>query len=294
MNLAGEVSCGCKINLRLKVTGKRSDGYHEIDSVFVPLAFPSDRVAVYESSPGKISFACDAFPQGDAERNLAVRAAAHYASAAGIVPQWHIVLEKNIPVAAGLGGGSSDAAAVLSLLNRKYQALDDEKMLELSSGLGADVPFFLKNVPQRATGIGEKLEDFALPENMPEVMIVFPGFPVSAKWAYRALKPEYIFPDAGVSASSYQTAFADPENADWENLLRNDLAFAFFEKFPLAGMVKDFLETHGAWTAQISGSGSSLYALFPDSETSSRAAGALRESPMGNKYLRIFSGGREW
>ena len=146
----------------------------------------------------------------------------------------------------------------------------------------------------RATGIGEKLIDFELPEKMPEILLVNPGFPVSAKWAYQHLDTKYIGTDAGVTAEDYKKAFAAPETADWEYLLRNDLAFALWEKFPMCRLLKKFMLERGAWAVQISGSGSSLYALFADSNSAAECAVKLRESDFGNAYTRIFTGGKEW
>ena len=294
MKTLAAASANGKINLRLKVTARRPDGYHELDTVFYPLEFPADEIVLYEKSSDGVSFACEAFPGLPAENNLAVRAALRYAERAKIAPRWHITLDKKLPIAAGVGGGSSDAAAVLRLLNDVYGKLSETELADIAVKLGADVPFFLKKRPMRATGIGEKLIDFELPEKMPEILLVYPGFPISAKWAYQHLEMRYIGPDAGVSADDYRQAFAEPDKADWENLVRNDLAFAVWKKFPLCSLLKDFMLERKAWTVQISGSGSSLFALFPDKESAAECAGELRKSEFGNPYTRIFTGGKEW
>ena len=294
MSPAETISSSCKINLRLKVTRKRADGYHELDTIFVPLPFPADNIVIKEQARSGVSFFSPAFPDVPAENNLAVKAALSYAAAAGIEPHWHIGLDKTVPVAAGLGGGSADAAAVLKLLDTRYKAVNRSELEKIAVKLGADVPFFLWNRPMRARGIGEKLEEFALPDNMPEILMIFPGFPVSARWAYQALAKENIFPDEGVTAEDFRKAFAHPEGADWEYLVRNDLAFAVREKFPLVEIIRKALLDNGAWCAQVSGSGSSLFALFPDTETAGKAAAALRQSALGTAYTRIFTGGREW
>ena len=294
MKLLSSADAGGKINLRLKVTARRPDGYHELDTIFYPLKHPADKVALYESGNAGITFECAMFSDVPAEKNLAVRAAKSYAERAGITPAWHITLEKHIPVAAGVGGGSSDAAAVLRMLNDHYGKLTEAELADSAVKLGADVPFFLKRRPMRATGIGEKLIDFELPEKMPEILLVNPGFPVSAKWAYQHLDTKHIGSDAGVTAEDYQKAFAAPSTADWEYLLRNDLAFALWEKFPMCRLLKKFILGRDAWAVQISGSGSSLYAIFPDSESAAECAKELRESDFGNPYTRIFTGGKEW
>lgn len=291
---AASLCAGGKINLRLKVTARRPDGYHELDTIFCPLEFPCDRLGIdFESAKG-ISLLCNSPEAGDERSNLAFRAAERYAGVTGISPQWQISLEKNIPVAAGCGGGSSDAAAVLTLLNNRYQQLSDTALAELALTLGADVPFFLKRRPLRATGIGERFEEFPLPEKMPEIMVVYPGFPVSAKWAYQALETQYIGAGKMITPADYLAAFADPGHADWDELLRNDLAFALWKKFPLLRLLKEFIAERGAWGAQISGSGSSIFALFGDAASASECAGALRRSEFNTPYTRIFTGGKEW
>ncbi|MBE6392375.1 MAG: 4-(cytidine 5'-diphospho)-2-C-methyl-D-erythritol kinase [Lentisphaerae bacterium] len=291
---AASLCAGGKINLRLKVTARRPDGYHELDTIFCPLEFPCDRLGIdFESAKG-ISLLCNSPEAGDERSNLAFRAAERYAEVTGISPQWQISLEKNIPVAAGCGGGSSDAAAVLTLLNDRYQQLSDTALAELALTLGADVPFFLKRRPLRATGIGERFEEFPLPEKMPEIMVVYPGFPVSAKWAYQALETQYIGVGKMITPADYLAAFADPGDADWDELLRNDLAFALWEKFPLLRLLKEFIAERGAWGVQISGSGSSIFALFGDAAGASACAGALRRSEFNTPYTRIFTGGKEW
>ncbi len=294
MKLLVSASANGKINLRLKVTARRPDGYHDLDTVFYPLDFPADEILLYEKDSGGVSFDCEAFPGIPAENNLAVRAALCYAERAGIAPDWHITLDKKLPVAAGVGGGSSDAAAVLRALNDIYGKLNEVELSDIAVKLGADVPFFLKKRPMRATGIGEKLIYFELPEKMPEVLLVYPGFPVSAKWAYQHLETQYIGFDAGVAADDYSRAFAEPDKADWEYLVRNDLAFALWKKFPLCTLLKKFMLARKAWTVQVSGSGSSLFALFPDKESAEQCAGEMRKSDFGNPYTRIFTGGKEW
>ena len=204
-------------------------------------------------------------------------------------------MDKVLPVAAGVGGGSSDAAAVLRLLDQLYGKLTETELAEIAVTLGADVPFFLTRRPMRATGIGEKLTDFVIPGKMPEILLVFPGFPVSAKWGYSALDPAHIGTDAGVDENDFAEAFDHPENADWEYLVRNDLAFALWDKFPLCRLLKQFMLENGAWCAQISGSGSSLFALFPERSAAAECADKLRRSELGSaSCTRIFTGGKEW
>ena len=294
MSFSTGISAGCKINLRLKVTSVRPDGYHDLDTIFLPLAFPCDRLRVDFAAGGGIAFECDRFPAADAEKNLAVKAARLYAEKAQILPAWKIFLEKNIPIAAGLGGGSSDAGCVLSLLNEHYRKFSPSELAEIAVSLGADVPFFLEKRPVRARGVGEKFSDFVIPGKMPEILLVYPGFPVSAKWAYQALDPLYIGEGKTVAPEDYAAAFASPEKADWDELLRNDLAFALWKKFPLCRVIKYFILDHGGWCVQFSGSGSSLFALFGDSGSAAGCAANLRQSVFGSSCTRIFTSNKEW
>lgn len=291
--VAGLCAAG-KINLRLKVTARRPDGYHELDTLFYPLDFPADRVVIDFAAPSGISFECSREIPGVGQQNLAFLAAERYAVRAAVEPHWKIFLDKIIPVAAGCGGGSSDAAAVLRLLNEHYRILSGTELAELALTLGADVPFFLERRPLRATGVGEIFEDFQIPGKMPEILVVYPGFPVSAKWAYQALNADIIGRGKTVVPEDYTAAFADPYHADWEELVRNDLAVALWKKFPLCRMLKRFIMERGAWCVQVSGSGSSLFALFGDAQTAMMCAGALRQSRFGNSCTRIFTGGKEW
>lgn len=294
MSFSAEISAGCKINLRLKVTSVRPDGYHDLDTVFLPVSFPFDRIAMDFSAGEGIAFECDAFSPQESGANLAVKAAQRYADRARIAPQWKILLEKNIPIASGVGGGSSDAAGVLKLLNDHYQKFSSSELAELALSLGADVPFFLEKRPVRARGVGEKFSDFIIPGKMPEILLVYPGFPVSAKWAYQALDPRYIGDGEPIGPEDYAAAFAAPEKADWNELLRNDLAFALWKKFPLCRLIRDFILDHGGWCVQFSGSGSSLFALFGDSCCAADCAAKLRKSEFGSSCTRIFTSNKEW
>ena len=295
MNSTGSTRfAGGKINLRLKVTARRPDGFHELDTIFYPLDFPADEVSVdFDAAPG-IELVCNRYIPGGNERNLALLAAQRYAEKSSLPGHWQISLKKNLPIAAGFGGGSSDAGAVLQILNERYNALSEDQLAELALSLGADVPFFLKRLPVRATGVGEIFENFALPSKMPGVLLVHPGFPVSAKWAYQQLSPEYIGVGNRVTPADYEAAFADPANADWDELLRNDLAFALWEKFPLLRLLKNFILEHGAWAVQISGSGSGMFALFENTSAASSCAAALRQSRFGTAYTGIFAGNQAW
>lgn len=286
------VTCGCKINLRLKVTGRRADGLHDLSSCFVYLPYPGDILSVAGGEDG-IRLEVPGYPELANEKNLVWKAAERYAASAGISPQWSIVLEKKVPLAAGLGGGSADAAGVLRLLNRHYEAFDENILADMALTLGADCPFFLYRKPVWAEGVGEKLSRIEKKLLLPEILIVYPGFPTSAKWAYTHLSEKLISPDDPDIKERFERAFENIDSANWENLCRNDLAPAVFNKFPLLELLKQKLLLSGAFAVQLSGSGSSLFALFAHGKAAA-AAEALAEEYRDFYGMRIFTGGKEF
>ena len=275
--------CAAKTNLFLKVTGKRPDGYHLLQTLFLPLPGVADELTLRDGAPGvRCSSGNVLFPD-----NLVCRAAQLYAETAGIAPAWNFILEKNIPIAAGLGGGSSDAAGALKLLNERYGCFSAEELAAMALKLGADVPFFLTPRPAWASGIGEDFRYLAPLKEMPPVLVVNPAFPVSAKWAYTHLAPERITPASPKSMERMEQALIA---ADWEGVARevhNDLAPALYRKFPLLVLLRDFLTAHGALCAEVSGSGSSLFAIGSDQAACHRLAEALRSDFEGGS-IRVF------
>jgi 4-diphosphocytidyl-2-C-methyl-D-erythritol kinase len=249
-----------KINLFLKVTGHCENSYHSLRTLFLPLAEPSDEIKIdFAAAPGiAINCAMPGVPSD--KRNLCWKAANEYAALAGMSPDWRISIEKNIPAAAGMGGGSSDAAAVLRILNRHYRKLTDEELAATARRCGADVPFFLSPRPALASGIGDILE---YPEiDFPEIplLLINPGFPIPAAWAYNNLATKDI---GELSADTEQNILDALRQGDLEKLsalIFNDLAAACCRKFPLLKTLKTELLRAGA-AAEISGSGPTIFAL---------------------------------
>jgi len=275
--------CSCKINLYLKVTGQRPDGYHTLSTLFLPLDVPADNLVLQEGQPG-IRCVVDG---GEIPDNLVTRAARYYADAAKLASAWDFLLEKKIPMAAGLGGGSSDAAGALKLLNEKYRCFSGEELASMAIRLGADVPFFLKHDPAWASGIGEELRYFKT-ELTPPVVIVNPLFPVSARWAYCHLAPENTGPADPRQCTDLENAL---RSGDWEKMaenLRNDLGIALYRKFPLLRLLRDTMISGGALNAEISGSGSSLFAVCRDGKACAELRKMLHET-FGPETLRIYS-----
>ncbi len=266
-----------KLNLYLKVVGKRPDGYHKLHTLFYPVTRLADSLRLDDGEPG-IRLEAEGLDRiGEAGDNLVVRAALLYAARTGIEPAWSFRLVKRIPVAAGMGGGSSDAAAALRLLNHRYQALAPEKLAAAALELGADVPYFLAPAVGFATGVGENFTPLdGVKADLP-ILIVNPRFPVSAKWAYCHLDPALIGEDREDRAGRLAGALRRNDPAGVAANLHNDLAPALYRKFPLLGILRDFLRRNGALNAEITGSGSSMYAITPDRDALARLTGLTRE-----------------
>ena len=268
-----------KVNLSLAVTAKRPDGYHDLDSLFYPFRDPSDEIRLDDAPAASgVTIRCDApgVPL-EPEKNLCGKAVYAYCKAAGMdVPGLVIHLEKHIPVAAGMGGGSADGAAVLRLLQERFHALSQEQLESVAFSLGADVPFFLNPRPSHVTGAGEhRVPVDGLPEHLP-ILLAAPQFPVSAAWAYQHM--------------DLARAIAEPPRTndlidalrrrDFESaaqFMRNDLEYALFVKFPLLVLLRDFMLKHGALRAMVSGSGPTILALFRD-DAAAHAAHARANS----------------
>jgi 4-diphosphocytidyl-2-C-methyl-D-erythritol kinase len=268
----------CKVNLFLSVDGRRADGYHLLSTLFLPLPCPSDALELrFDAAPG-IAFSCDNPELPSGPENLCVKAAQAYCALCGLAPTLALRLGKRIPVAAGLGGGSSDAAATLLLLNRRYGLLDGAALHALAAALGADVPFFLEPSPSVAHGVGELLEPLPFEVAPLPLLLVFPRFPISAAWAYKNLAWDAAKADARTLEEAVG-ALRARSMPDLAAFLRNDLSHSVRRKFPLVGLIERDLKAAGALAAQVSGSGSSLFALFPDMVSRDAARTFLQTKP---------------
>jgi 4-diphosphocytidyl-2-C-methyl-D-erythritol kinase len=264
-----------KINLFLNIVGQRADGYHDIDTVFLPLDAPSDTVSLDRRDAPGIDIGCDVSVVPTDERNLCWRAASAFAAAAGCEPRWHIEIAKRIPVAAGLGGGSSNAATLLRLLNRTVPVpLAPETLRAVAVSLGADVPFFLDPTPCRATGIGEQLTPVPCRAALPLVLL-HAGFPVAAAWAYR--EADRIERPAAPSATDVLAALAAGDTAAAARYAYNALEFAVCRKFPLVEMMFEFLRANGCLAAHVSGSGPTVFGVCPNTDRTALLNAARQE-----------------
>ena len=252
-----------KINLTLRVLGRRDDGFHELETVLYPVPLFDELEIELTRRPGvELQCRCPQIPTGD--DNLICRAARLFRQAAGTEDGLAVRLEKRIPVQAGLGGGSSDAAATLTALNRIYDGVLSRTVLEdLASQLGSDVPFFLADGPALATGRGEKvarLTPFASFRGV-GLVLVHPGFGVSAAWAYSRIQPSDWKVPAPAATTEILAAF---RSGDWSgslNGLHNSLERPVFEKYPVLAVIRSELLAAGAQGALMSGSGSTVFGL---------------------------------
>ncbi|HDR16940.1 MAG TPA: 4-(cytidine 5'-diphospho)-2-C-methyl-D-erythritol kinase [Desulfobacteraceae bacterium] len=252
------VQAPAKINFLLKVVGKRPDGYHNLVSVMVPVDL-CDSIHLHSTQEAGISLTCKGLSLPSGEDNLVFRAAEAFYREAGILPRVHMTLDKVIPVAAGLGGGSSDAAVTLLALNDHYQKpLPRQRLGAIAAKLGADVPFFLYRRPCIATGIGDVLEPLELWPSL-WYLIIKPPFSVSTGWVYRNLKLE-------LTSTSTEDILKHLKKQPFEisRLLENDLERVTASKFPVILTIKKALLEAGAAGVGMSGSGPSVFGVFTD------------------------------
>jgi 4-diphosphocytidyl-2-C-methyl-D-erythritol kinase len=261
-----------KLNLFLKITGLRNNGYHEIASLFVPVAL-YDTLRISKRERG-LELHCIGrkVPKGSA--NLVHRAAAYFFEDAGIHEGAQIRLMKNIPVSSGLGGGSSDAAATLLGLNQLWgKPLKKGRLEEIALRLGADVPFFLLQRPAVARGIGEILRPI---KDIPSFwyVIVSPAVMVSTAWAYSKVKLELTNQE-----DLSKIYFFRKVDTNIPDMLSNDLERVTFGKHPFLRSIKTSLIELGALGSLMSGSGPSIFGLF-NSRKKAQEAGKIIASDM--------------
>ena len=253
----------CKVNLLLNILGKRPDGFHELETIFQPLPL-YDRLEFSQTASG-ISMTCSEATLPADSSNLVWRAAAAFLAQAAIHDGVHIHLEKKIPMAAGLGGGSGNAAATLLALNELFGGpLDPPTLQQLAAGLGSDVPFFLQTNPALGIGRGEVIEAL---DPFPVlsgacVLLIHPGFGVATAWAYKnlSLYPQALNGERGKAARMIRL-LRDGRLAEALQEGYNSLEAPVLRKYPLLSLFQDFLRSEGAPLALMSGSGSTTFAI---------------------------------
>lgn len=244
-----------KINLGLNIVGRRSDGYHNLETVFHPVDL-FDILEMIPSSDNSLQFEITGLDiPGSKDENIVINAWRLLNREFGI-PHVHIHLHKSIPLGAGLGGGSSDGAFAIKLLNNLFQlSLSSEMMEQFALQLGSDCPFFIRNRSVFATGRGEMLEDFTVDLSRYRIKFAFSGIHIETRRAYSLINPSQ--PAVGIR----EILQGPVEN--WKNNLVNDFEKPVFQLHPELRKMKDDLYASGALYASMTGSGSALYGIFP-------------------------------
>lgn len=284
-NLPGQALCShAKVNLYLRIVGKRPDGYHELETVMVPLDF-GDQITFQPCASG-ITLACNNPNLPTDDTNLALRAAKRLVERCGVKRGAKILLHKRMPLAAGLGGGSSNAATVLKGLNELWELNASPEILgELAAGMGSDINFFLATSAALCRGRGEQVTP--LPCRLSgAILLVNPGFGISTKWAYESWSrserdraksaTESGLTAAHPAVSVLTRALAEDDLAGVSRALFNSLEVPSIGKFPVLNLIKDTMRACGAAGALMSGSGATVFGLFTETKDAARAAEKVR------------------
>lgn len=249
----------CKINLGLQVLNKRTDGYHDIETIFYPLPL-NDILEVIHSNNEKqgVNFSTSGLAiKDEGASNICINAYLLLQKDFSQIPPVDLHLHKTIPVGAGLGGGSADGAFTLMLLNNKFNlGLTTEQLLAYALQLGSDCPFFILNRPCHATGRGEVLEPVDINLESYRFAVIYPGIHINTGWAFSQLK------NSGTKQPLKEIIKLAPEQ--WKDNLQNDFEAAVFPQYPELKEIKEQLYQSGAVYASMSGSGSTIFGLFKD------------------------------
>jgi 4-diphosphocytidyl-2-C-methyl-D-erythritol kinase len=252
--------------LGLNILSKRADGYHNLDTSFLPVQWldileivPSDKVEF--TSSGIVI-------PGNPEQNLCLKAY-HLLKKNFNLPPVHIHLHKILPIGAGLGGGSSDAAFTIKNLNTQFELnMNEEQMIEYARALGSDCAFFVKNKPVCAKEKGDIFEDIELNLSGKTIFLIYPNLHISTVEAYLGVKPKEV-------EISIKEILKKPIS-QWKSLLKNDFEDSIFPKYPILNHLKEELYNQGAVYASMSGSGSTIFGIFDKD---------IDERLFGNEYL---------
>ncbi len=289
------VRAPAKVNLVLRVGRPRADGYHDIHSLLVPLEL-ADRVEVRvrRGQPGEVGCRCPGHPELDGPANLAARAAEAFRRRFAVEDRVDVLIEKHIPVTAGLGGGSSDAGAVIRCLARAWRVGDRRALAEVAASVGSDVPFFLGPGPAWASGRGERLRPAAIPPL--DLVILYPRDPalaIRAGDAYRWLD-DTRSGKAPPWPRRTGRAFRPSDMA-------NDLEAPCLRRHPRLATFRGWLEGHGSAGGMMSGSGPALFAVFQGRTAARAAQRSLRRRAGGEavdvimtRTLRRLPGVSSW
>ncbi|GGF18893.1 4-(cytidine 5'-diphospho)-2-C-methyl-D-erythritol kinase [Echinicola rosea] len=245
-----------KINLGLSINGKRKDGYHDITTCMLPVPLHD---ALEITFADKTSFKSTGLPIPGAEKdNLILKAFKLMRRDFNDLPNVHFHLHKAIPMGAGLGGGSADAAFAISMMNNIFDLhLEDWFLEDYAAQLGSDCPFFIENTPKIATGRGEILEDVNINLKDCHLILVNPNIHIGTKEAYAGVTPKH---------PEFDLKETIADRSLWKDRLVNDFEASIFPKHPQIAAIKEKLYEKGAFYAAMSGSGATVFGLF-DTET---------------------------
>ena len=259
-----QIHSHAKVNLYLQVLQQRDDGYHNINTLFSELEFGDN---LFFTQSEKFSLTVEGIPVPTDESNLITKAYQLIRKKFGTqTSEFKVTLKKKIPISAGLGGGSSNAAATLTALNHLWNInLSTEEMEKMGSILGADVPFFIQGGLQSAEGIGDNLtlQSVSLPEGM-VFLLVIPPIHITTRWAYEGIN-NYLQQDRNCSK------FAPPSMTfNWQ-LFENDFEGLIISTYPEIGKIKTELKNSGADFASLSGSGSTVFGIYNNLQMAEKA-----------------------
>ena len=265
-----EIKTPAKINIGLNIINKRPDGYHNLESIFYPVNLfdiinmgLSDKLSIDSNNSGLVK-------END---NSVIKAVNIMEKESGKVLKVRIYLEKNIPIGAGMGGGSSDGASALLALNELFDLkFNHQKLRELSLQIGSDAPYFINPVPSVVRSRGESLKEIKF--NIPcPVLIINPGIHISTKWAYENLTKH--------SGEKLISSIPDLDNIDilkLKDILTNDFEEVVFSSYPEIKDIKNRLYDLAAIFALMTGSGSTVYGIFPDLASAEKAKNNFPEN----------------
>lgn len=271
------LSAPAKINLWLRVLGKRDDGFHAVETRMCPLSI-TDEVTLEALPEGETTrLTCSDVELPVDESNLAMKAVRAFEKRTGILRPWRIHLEKKVPSGAGLGGGSSDAAAVLRGLNQLTgSTLTTEQLCEVAATIGSDIPFFIHGTTCDATGRGEIVTPVSFPHKL-TVLLIKPPFPIPTPWAYQKW----------AASEELDTVRYSPQPCAWGEMV-NDLERPVFEKYLLLPALKMWLfQQPEVRAALLSGSGSTMFAIVDDEQAGAALAERVRAWVGDTSWIQV-------
>ena len=247
---------GCKINLGLNITQKLPNGYHTIESIFVPVPLSDilEIIAIPKSNNSHFIYTGLSIP-GAPSDNI-IKTAYDLLNSKFRLPSIKAQLHKIVPMGAGLGGGSADASAMLYMLNKLFNLeIPESELLNLAGSLGADCPFFIKNKPAFVSGTGDKFETINPGLSGKKLLLVYPNIHVGTSKAFKNIEPRKPKDNLNHIINHYALS-------DWKFHIKNDFEPSVFHNYPELGRIKEKLYKMGADYASLSGSGSTVYGIF--------------------------------